>query len=200
PITITGVQGAGIDTNGGTAVNITSTSGGNIDLDHLIIKRGGIVAVGGSLKITHCTIEGAGIGLHNINFLIADTVITDGPGIGPRDATGTLDHVFLIKNTSGVLGQLGSSLSVVDTIASDNGTGFNFGPATSFDFVHSTITGNGTGVFIGGGSASFANSTIERNGTGNNFPAGSAISFGDNHIKGNGTDVSGGTLTNVGTQ
>jgi hypothetical protein len=38
-ITITGVQGAGIDTNGGTAVTITGAANVSILLDHLTIKN-----------------------------------------------------------------------------------------------------------------------------------------------------------------
>jgi hypothetical protein len=92
-------------------------------LDHLIIQNvsgsgtAGILDVpspgpGSSLKIiTHCTVTGyqAGIAIGDgVRLLIADSVITEnGIGIEINRAGGTLDHVFLYGNTTGVAGQFG---------------------------------------------------------------------------------------------
>ncbi len=212
-ITITGVQGAGIDTTGGTAITLNPSSAITVGLDHLIIQNvngsGSAGVTSGptgitQLRMTHCKVKGYETGIEPSRggyFLIADTVITNSTtGIVLTEAPGTLDHVLLDSNTTGVSGQRGFTLSVVDTIASNNGTGFSFAGGPTVAFVHSTIIANGTGVEIAGALATFANSTIELNGTGINILTGAAISFGDNHIKRNGTDVKGGTLTNVGTQ
>jgi hypothetical protein len=87
PITITGVPGAGIDTNGGTAVSI-DTIGLGVRLDHLIIQNGigaigstGIAprVLGSFLIITNCTVNGyeTGIAANSGNYLIADTAVTN---------------------------------------------------------------------------------------------------------------------------
>ncbi len=197
-ITITGVDGAGIDTNGGNAISISTVNPADltVHIDRLILRNvsgspsGGIsignqTASEGTLWVTHCNIQGysGGIVLLRASLVAEDTVITQNDiGIWLLRASARLDHVLLSGNkTSGVqAGQAG--LIVVDT----------------------TATGNGDGFTLNGAGASFARSTIEANRVGINFtyppsPA-SAISFGDNHIKNNGTDVRGGTLTNVGTQ
>jgi hypothetical protein len=190
-ISLTGVVGAGIDTNGGTAVTILN--GPEVHLDHLIFQNvsgarsGTGVNAGGGLQITHCTVKGYGIGimLAFSIFQIADTLITENDtGISAGPSTGLLDHVVLFLNKIGtVVSGAGTTVDVVDTIASNNGVGFSvstFRTSAAFTFAHSTIERNTTGIDLAG--------------------HGTATSFGDNHIKFNGTDVSGGTLTNVGTQ
>jgi hypothetical protein len=174
-ISLTGAAGAGIDTQGGTAVSIILSAGGIVRLDHLIINNvsgsggTGVVAAifaTGDVTITHCTVKGYGDGITAApgSLVIADTAVTDnGAGIAGGGSTNfVLDNVLVVNNKIGVI----------------------IPPKSSFSFARSTIENNGTGVQIA--------------------PPGTvalARSFGDNHIKGNGTEVSGGgTLTNVGTQ
>ena len=195
-ISITGVDGAGIDTNGGNAITLSIESGA-INLANLIIQNVSGSGTNGilnavtpsfpfpsfSLTITHCTVRGFNTGIDlvggAIRFLIADTVVTNNQtGIALDRALGTLDHVIANLNQDGVFADRGT-ITAVDTIASYNsGAGFTAGLGASLLLARSTAT---TGVLISGGSV---------------------ISFGDNHIHNNGTDVNpaSGTLTNVGTQ
>jgi hypothetical protein len=176
-ISITGVDGAGIDTNGGGAITINSPGAGvniTISLANLLVQNvsgsgmaGAGITVGGglglSLKITHCTVRGfsTGIGLAFATpFLIADTVVTNNQtGIVAARSSGTLDHVVVFQNSSGVVvGRPGGLLP--DVL-----------------LAHSTVTQNGIGVDLTGGAGG--------------DQIGSAASFGDNHIRFNGTDVRG---------
>jgi len=194
-ISITGVQGAGIDTNGSAAITITNFTGTVVTVwvDHLTIKDvsgsgttgigiGGGASVFPTLNVTHCNVSGyqAGIAAGNANSLIVDTIVTgNGTGISLSRSFTTLDHVVLSGNTTGLASNL-ANLRVVDTLATANGTGFSVALTTAY-FAHSTITDNTVvGINLNGDTT--------------------ATSFGDNHIKGNVTDVTGGTLTVVGTQ
>jgi hypothetical protein len=146
---------------------------------------------GAQSTVVHCTVQGfnAGIELLGLGgFLIADTVVTnnqDGITVNPFTVA-TLDHVVLSFNKgvgASAHGTSGgaASITAVDTVATQNGTGFSLsGRFANLFLAHSTVIGNAVGIDISG-------------------PTGGA-SFGDNHIKFNGTDVQGGTLTNVGTQ
>jgi nitrous oxidase accessory protein NosD len=193
-ISITGVEGAGIDTNGGIGINITAPS--TVSIANLLIQdvsgSGDFGIIGRpntiNLKITHCTVRGftTGISLSGpaTSFLIADTIVTNNVyGLSAVTfSVGTLDHVVAYGNKSSSIGAVKSVITAVDTIANNNGTGFsvvNLPGTTTLFLARSTAIGNGIGVSISGGAT--------------------ATSFGDNHIKGNGTDVQG-PLTNVGTQ
>jgi hypothetical protein len=192
-ISITGVEGAGIDTNGGIGININAPS--TVFIANLLIQNvsgSGSAGISGfsnsiNLKITHCTVRGFGTGISLsgpfTSFLIADTVVTNnGDGVSAQTFSGgTLDHVVAYGNKGRGVGAIKSVITAVDTIANNNGTGFfvaNLPGTTSLFLARSTAIGNGIGVSVGSAPAT---------------------SFGDNHIKGNGTDVQG-TLTNVGTQ
>jgi hypothetical protein len=154
-ITVTGVQGAGIDTNGGTAVSVTAFSI-TVHLDHLIINNvsgsGGtaISGTGISLEVTHCTIQGYGTGLvvTESGFVIADTIIKDnGMGIQMLRVSGTLDRVQLFSNTTGVFMPNLATLFVGGSAIERNGTGISIeavSTVTSFGDNH--IKGNGTDV------------------------------------------------------
>jgi hypothetical protein len=189
-ITITGVQGAGIDSSGGTAISNPIGSGATVNLTNLIIRNvsgsgdTGISAPEhGLMTVTHCTVQGygTGIGSFESTLLIVDSIVTNNKiGIEAVTSVADLNHVIVSFNTNvGVISTRGSAVRAVDTIADNNGDGFDVGSGGLF-LAHSTASGNAVGINILGG--------------------GSATSFGDNHIKGNGTDVKGGTLTNVGTQ
>jgi hypothetical protein len=201
-ISITGVEGAGIDTNGGIGINIINTpvTGAiTVSIANLLIRNvsgpgsPGSTGIAGTpnsinLKITHCTVRGfgEGISMHGpftTPFLIADTVVTNnGTGISAVSLSGgTLIRVVAYGNIGAGVHAVKSVITAVDTIANNNGTGFELLnlPGPTLFLARSTAIGNTIGVSIGGGAT--------------------ATSFGDNHIKGNGTDIQG-PLTNVGTQ
>ena len=198
-ISITGVEGDGIDTKGGNAISLNPLSNATINLADLVIQNvsgSGSAGISGSsdpgvtltLTVRHCTVRGFSIGIfltaplsaNNRQFLIADTIVTNNKtGFVVGLWEGTLDHVIVSQNQNGLLVSR-AAITAVDTIVSDNlGTGFDVNGSVSFLLAHSTVTRNGTGVSA--------------------FFQASAFSFGDNHIKGNGTDVMG-TLTKIGTQ
>jgi hypothetical protein len=151
-ISITGVEGAGIDRGGGP-VAITINAGPNdvVNLSHLTLdglktaQFGIALNRGGSLTITHCTVRNfTGVG-----------IFVDGGG-APSDVT------------------------AVDTMATNNRTGFVAQSRGVLRLAHSAATGNTLGVLVGAFGAK-------------------VFSFGDNHIGGNVSDVSG-ALTPVRTQ
>ena len=169
-----------------------------INLSHLILDgiktapNGIVLNSGGSLTITHCSVRNFtrnGISLFpttNTAFLIADTVASNnlfGIAAGPRGSgsvKGTLDHVSMNKNETGILVSFGAAVMAVDSTAANNPVvGFSIGLGGILRLAHSAATGNGAGV-----SNSFG---------------GTAESADNNFIRGNTTDVSG-PLPNVGTR
>jgi Right handed beta helix region len=202
-ISITGVDGSGIDTHGGAGITFSLPPGPvtsrTINLVNLLIQNvsgsgtvGINVGTAQSVTIARCAVRGFSTGIDVSSFrgffrnafLIADTKVTNNEtGIRASFAQGTLDHVRAFENSDGVVVSNFAIVTAVDTVVSNNsGNGFDIaGPRAAFLLAHSTATNNGTGVFIFTG--------LE----------GTAESFGDNHIAGNGTDVKG-TLTKVGTQ
>jgi hypothetical protein len=203
-ISITGVEGAGIDRSADDAITINAGPNDAINLSHLILdglgiaQNGIVLNSGGSLTITHCAVRSfvsQGIRLVPTGltkFLIGDTLVSDNSGTGiaiaPQVAgstQGTLDHVSAKKNSDGItvtgFATSGAPIDVtaVDSVATNNVFGFGVGPKGLLRLSRSAATGNNTGVFINTGA------TVE--------------TFGDNDIHGNVTDVSG-TLTHVATQ
>jgi hypothetical protein len=206
-ISITGVEGAGIDLDTATdattavktgAITINAGADDTINLSHLTLDglktaRGGIVLnSGGSLTISHCTVRNFEFGIFlrptgNTAFLIADVTSSDNrvAGIevlaeGTGSARGTLDHVTANKNGNGIEVSGATVLAVNSTAADNDVTGFNVGDVgTVLRLAHSAATGNGTGFFVG---------------------AGTAESAGNNFIRGNGVNVFQGPLTKIGTQ
>jgi hypothetical protein len=203
-ISISGVEGAGIDHGTGHAIAINAGPNDVVNLTHLAIdglktaNNGIVLNSGGSLTITHCTVRNFvkdGILLQptpgTATFLIADVTVSNNgvSGIdvfppGPTgSAIGTLDHVLMHgngsvgmktdRNTNATI----ANVTVIDSVASNNGTGFLAASQGAMRLVQSTATDNGTGVFV--------NTDAE--------------SAGNNYIHGNGTNVAG-FITPVGTQ
>lgn len=197
-ITITGVDGAGINSMDGKGIvaipGPPTNSGPSVKISKLVIQnvsgtRGaGTTAIFGNfISIIDCTIRGFDNGISiglNGRYLISNTIVTNNNvGINLGDVNGTVDHVIASDNSTGIALGAGSH-KVVDTVITDNfGAGLRVFPGANVFLAHSTASGNGTGVEI-----SLAYVT----------------SFGDNHIKGNGKDVvaspPGAGLVNVGTQ
>jgi hypothetical protein len=196
-ISITGVEGADIDSNGTGAIAINGFGGPplTVNLANLIIQNVGAdrsLSVGvaaipdGLVTVTHCTVRGYGHGIASpigTTFLIVDTIVTNN-GIGINATSDglsnfELNHVTASRNRVAGVAILSANVTAVDTVANKNGTGFSVGQGRLF-LAHSTVVGNGAGIDI--------------------RALGLAVSSGDIHIRANGTDVRGGTLTRVGTQ
>jgi hypothetical protein len=97
-ITITGVRGAAIDTNGGPAISLTQGTE-TVQLDHLILQNvsgsgmAGIIFTGkgygpAHLEITHCTIRGYGDGID----------LSSGGGAAPPERTLRIKNTVVIDN------------------------------------------------------------------------------------------------------
>lgn len=214
PISITGVDGAGIFLGEAAsppkaAIDIEAGPvNGPVHLTRLTLDgnwrgvlpssrvfTGILVNSPGIFTITHCTVRnflGIGIDVHGTNagFLIADTLVSDNDtainvsGQTNSIAQGVLDHVWAHRNRSNGLVVYGPS------------------HVTAVDI---TVTENTRiGISIGNnGDLTLAHSTIMRNEEDGIYivpPIAGVLSFGDNYITGNGADIYGGTLTHVGAQ
>ena len=198
-INITGVDGAGIIRGtAGNAVTINAGAGGVVSLSNLTIDGVNRTATNGILlnsaallTIRNCTTRNflfRGILLFPttaLSFLIADTVATNNQFAvhvfpqGAGSATGVLDHVVASRSDTGISIQTsggGVGVTAVDSVASNNVTGFFVGSGTTLHLNHSTATSNSFGISVNG----------------------TARSAGNNFINGNTTNVSG-TLSNDGT-
>jgi Right handed beta helix region len=210
-ISLTGIDGAGIDRAGGP-IAITINAGPNdaINLSHLTVDGLGIASEGvqlnsgGSLTITDCVVgnfKQDGIHLQpstTAQFLIGDTLVSDNASfgihvdpLGTASAQNTLDHVSMNKNGFGgiFVDKFGTSgtldVTAVDSIATNN-NGVGFQAQGNFSPVHGVLR--------------LAHSAATKNAIGVQINVGGVVeSFGDNDIRGNATDVTG-TLTHVATQ
>ena len=209
-ISITGVEGAGIDRAGGP-VAITITAGANdvvnlsrLTLDGLKIAQTGILLnSGGSLTIAHCTVRNFtndGIHLQPVGaakFLIAGTLVSENAAfgivvhpLGTGSAQGTLDYVSANKNGNGIFVDRLGTTGVADVTAVDS-------MATNNNAIGFAAQGNFADLR---GLLRLAHSAATGNGTGVQINLnGTVESFVDNAIRGNTLDVSG-TLTTVPTQ
>jgi Right handed beta helix region len=203
PISITGVDGAGINLSSANAITINAGVADVVNLTNLTLDgigkatNGIALSSAGSLSIIHCAVRNfvTGIALQpggTLKFLIADTVVLDnrGDGIdvaaqGNGVAHGIVERVLANKNSrTGIALLQGADVTVVDSVANNNSfSGFQVtGDTGALRIAHSTATQNAIGVLVG---TLFVQ----------------AVSFGDNHINGNTTDISPpGNLIKVGTQ
>jgi hypothetical protein len=197
-ISITGVEGAGINSTAGSDITINAGPNDAINLSHLILDGGMTASIGivlnsgGSLTVTNWAVRNfADVGVQlsptaNTTFLIQDTVVS-GNNVGVSASSqgagtdqGTLDNVSVEENGHGIFVGAHANVLAVNSAVNDNATnGFDVFNGGVLRLTHSAVTGNLQGVIVVAGSM--------------------AESAGNNVIRGNGTDVDG-TLTNVGTQ
>ena len=197
-ISITGVEGAGINHTSGSDITINAGPNDAINLSHLILDGGmtastGIVlSSGGSLTVTNCVVRNfADVGVQlsptaNTTFLIQDTVVS-GNNVGVSASSqgagtdqGALDNVSVEEDGHGIFVGAHANVLAVNSAVNDNAaSGFDVFNGGVLRLTHSAVTGNSQGIIVIAGST--------------------AVSAGNNVIRGNGTDVTG-TLTFVGTQ
>jgi len=196
-VSITGVEGASIDNRAGTAITINAGPDDTVNLSHLILDgfstalRGVMLNSGGSLTITDCIIRDfttRGITLQpkgTTAFEIADLIVSrTGAGIevDPQQAGkahGTLTHVLMNQNGTGIVIAGPVAVLAVASTAADNNHGFDVAPGAVLRLAHSVSSGNDLGIFV--------------------VTGGTGESAGDNFIDGNARDFDG-TLTKFGTQ
>jgi hypothetical protein len=200
PVSITGVEGAGIftDANPGVSAAITINAG-PVHLQRLTLDgrrytadpapTGILINGSGKFTITQCTVQNylqTGIDIHgaNASFLVADTLVSGnqyGINISPQSAGGILDHVWVYGNSAEGLDVSGTPpVTAVGIVVTYNRIGIGVS-GSGLTLTRSTITGSWeNGIYIPGS----ASNPVVR-------------SLGDNYITDN---IYGGTLTHVGAQ
>jgi len=159
------------------SISITINAGASdvVNLSHLtldglkIAQEGILFNSGGSLTISHCVVRNFSRAIDldptgATKFLIGDTLVSDnGRGItvaprGAGSAQGTLDHVSANRTGNGIAvsgsDTSGAPIDVtsVDSIATNNGTGFIAQHRGVLRLAHSAATGNiaGNGSDVSG--------------------------------------------------
>jgi hypothetical protein len=160
---------------------------------------------GGVLHIEDCTIDGFTDGIlgdpsGSSKVLIKDTIVrnnTLGIIFAGATTTASLDNVRVEKNDNGVTAEGNTTVSVRNSIAAGNSTGFEAafsGPSTPavINLESSIVSGNSPDGIVSDGANStinITNVTVVNNGTGLSLLSGGHIvSFGNNKITDNTTN------------
>jgi hypothetical protein len=209
-----GVLG-GIQVSSGDAIDVNAGSTDVIVLRGLTIDglsgaTGIELSAGGVLHIEGCTINGfpASVGIRIIpasgqsRVFIKDTIVRGGDtGIlfapfGSGKVTASLDNVRIENNFFGVFVDPSATVSVRNSVAAGNGSGFevrsffSFGTAV-MNLESSMVSGNAVGVVTDGAfaTANISNVTVVDNTTGLSATSGGHIvSFGNNKVTNNTTN------------
>jgi hypothetical protein len=208
---------AGIQTSTSTSSDAIDVIGSNVDvvLRGLTIdgdSPGQSIGIffepnGGVLHIEDCTIDGFTDGIlgdpsGSSKVLIKDTIVrnnTLGIIFAGATTTASLDNVRVEKNDNGVTAEGNTTVSVRNSIAAGNSTGFEAafsGPSTPavINLESSIVSGNSADGILSDGANStinITNVTVVNNGTGLSLLSGGHIvSFGNNKITDNTTNGS----------
>jgi hypothetical protein len=190
-ISVQGHGFAGIVQNcsGCDAITIAVTTGDPVILNGLIIDGAGTgntginITSGPSVQILNSVVYGFSIGINYVtttngaNLLIEDTILSEAPqaGIflnpGGANVQATLNRITANNNRQGVgVGQGVVTATIANSVMSNNSQRGLVTVAGTTWIAKNVISGNGTGVLVGGGTVN---------------------SYGDNYIRDNGTPVSG---------
>ncbi len=206
----------------GATVTINAGSSDTVVLRRLTLSgtaskeptTGILFQAGETLTIENCLIDGfsgAGVSFNSTGQLfVKDTTVRNctGGGVTPGISIGTnsgqttafIDHSRLEKNDYGITAFGFTNITIRDTVAAGNGTGFAVtasGPrtATEMNLENCVATANeigllSTGGFAGGGALiRVSNSTITNNGAGVvDTEGGKTLSRGNNTVEGNAKD------------
>jgi hypothetical protein len=162
-ISITGVDGAGIDASPGSeGIFIKAGPKDVINLTNLIIdglneaQTGILTESFGSLTVTHSTVmnfvsEGISISSGTV-VLISDVLISNNGsnGITTLAKQGTLDHVTVNNNGQscppcfGIEVLAAANVNIVDTTVTSNRAGIQTINGGNIQLAHSVVTGNGS--------------------------------------------------------
>jgi hypothetical protein len=190
-VNITGVPGASIGRKSGNAIVIKAGGSDVINISHFTVDGGktannGVVFnSGGSLNITHSVFRNFlsnGILIQpksgTTRFMIAHVTASNNAGAGvmifptvTAVVTGTLDHVLLQHNGSGLYTNRNTNDTIVrvtvnQSVASGNQTyGFVAASQGVLRLNHSVSTDNGYGVFVNTTAVTAGNNFIHGNTT-----------------------------------
>jgi hypothetical protein len=199
---------AGIQAPSGDAIDVTGSSVTvvlrGLTLDGLTTGNNGISFTGsGELHIEDCTINEFGGVLFGTSgssdVFIKDTIVrNNGAGISVSTSSGTikasLDNVRVENNTNvGVEADRYATVSVRNSVAAGNGTGFSSTGHAVINLESSIVSGNGTAINPDGANSTInvSNVTVVNNTTGLSAThGGHIVSFGNNKITNNGTNGS----------
>ena len=223
-VTISGpVEGyAGINFAPSAAVTINAGSSDTVILRRLALRGPGpngpapgiLFQAGEALFVENCVIDGfsgPGIAFNSVGQLfVKDTAVRNcrqggvTPGISIGTSSGKtmafIDHTRLEKNDFGIVVSGNANVTVRDSVAAGNGTGFavtSSGPGTAaeMNLENCVATGNEIGVFStsgfagGGALIRVSNSTVTNNGAGViDTEGGRTLSRGNNTVEGNTKD------------
>lgn len=208
PISITGVEGAGVFGDPPTSSQI-EVAAGDSDVIYLTgltldgirgvesgVFSAGVSVSGGGVRIRRCTIRSTaqvGIWAAGGRVLIEDTTVSNGDEMGNRPIAG-----ILLSGVSSLVHRAVSSAATAVAVVVDGGPGATLSETSA--------AGSRNGISLWVGSLFMTRSVVTGNSQGgvldDRLRPGDYInisSAGDNLIRGNRTDVVG-TITNIGTQ
>jgi hypothetical protein len=202
---------AGVTQTAGNAVQISAGATDRVVLRGLVINgmgtaSAGIAFTGGGAEtqVENCVVTGF-VDWGIISFLpirVQDTIVREsGIGVHIDNAGGpvnaTLERVQLQNNAAtGVFSWRNARVTVRDTVAALNGTGFRASDGGVLNIENSMATENGTGVtanmyFSGGGTVRMSNTMVVNNAIGVEVGSGTVETWQNNRIRGNTTNLSG---------
>jgi hypothetical protein len=184
----------GLDLNGiGAGLNgIRFLNGGTLVVENCLIQNG--VQKGIDFEPTgnsHLIVNNTTINNYN-NTVNGGAILIKPSGAGTAKVT--LNDVVMTRSLYGVRAENGSTVTVRDSVASNNTNNgilaFSTGGAVEVSIENSTVSNNGINGIRAEGSANavvrISNSTITGNNPGlSNATGGQVISYGDNHNAGN---------------
>jgi hypothetical protein len=219
PVTITksisliGARGihAGITApNGGNAITVNAGTSDQVVLRNLYLdgakgaSRGIDYTGAGAVVVEDCVIANfTEFGIARLvtsagaaQLTVSDSVLRGNAvglrlqDVGPGSIAAQIDHTRAALGDDGFIIGTDTRATITDSIATRNGvSGFSVFNGRLF-MERDTTSGNGTGIFVGGGTARavVSNSTIVDNTTGLDAMFGELLSRGNNTLFGNGTD------------
>jgi hypothetical protein len=132
-------------------------------------------------------------------LIVSDTVVRSNVnGIkfsagGALSFGASIERSRLESNTVGLRLSSSNPVSVSNTVATGNITGFLADPGSSITIFHSVMTKNSTGLRTTGGTIKIAYCSVTGNNTGVSIVQGSVSSMGNNMIVDNDSDIIGGS-------
>jgi hypothetical protein len=188
------LRGLTVNNQGSNGDGIAFNTGGTLHVENCVVSgfasgRGLLIGGAGTLEVKDSIVRSSGVGIQ----------ATASSGT----AAASIDHVRLEGNNVGIFAEDRAKVTVTNSLASNNGTGFealsnSLAVELNIDTCVVTSSSNFGGIFAssmsnGVATVRVSNSTVTGNTVGL-FKQGSAavlLSRGDNTVEGNGTDTIG---------